>query len=350
VGDPLLSLVVPVYNVAPYLDDLVRSIAAQWDERVEVIFVEDVSTDNSAEVLRNLVQTLPRHRTSIVAHERNLGLSEARNSGILAASGQYIWCIDSDDCLSEGSVQGALGALEEFHPSLLLVDFSYIEASQPAHAQARDACFLQCSRGPYRSLPRRTPLTKAEIAQSFARDMQFYAWSVLVRREIAKAILFPPGKLFEDMCTIPRWALAADTAIYVPIPGAAYRDRNESISRKPVAKNLLDLAAAFLSVIEANRRYQADSLPQRFLYSVQIQALIWAARDLITSGEMKKPGVDEKFAGLLRSTRTAFGLDVFAAHQTHIWARGRKQGLLGITVLHSLPVFRALVQRKWSRH
>lgn len=90
----MVSVVVPVYNVAPYLERCVRSVLRQTYKELEVILVDDGSTDGSGELCDQLASTDTRIH---VVHQKNQGLSGARNTGIRQATGEYMAFIDSDD-------------------------------------------------------------------------------------------------------------------------------------------------------------------------------------------------------------------------------------------------------------
>lgn len=97
---PWLSIIVPIFNAQDFLEDALESIFSQIDSSVEVVLVDDGSTDNSRSVIDHYAS-----RASVVVHlQRNLGLGAARNVGIGLASGEYIWFVDSDDLIAAGSV------------------------------------------------------------------------------------------------------------------------------------------------------------------------------------------------------------------------------------------------------
>ncbi len=90
----LISIIVPVYNTAPYLSRCLESIFTQTYENIEVIAVDDGSTDDSLEILNQITQKHPRLR---VIHQSNSGVTAARLNGVRAARGEYIGFVDSDD-------------------------------------------------------------------------------------------------------------------------------------------------------------------------------------------------------------------------------------------------------------
>lgn len=109
---PKLSVVVPVYNVAPYLDEALDSVENQTYKDMEVICVNDGSTDNSPEILERHAKK--DKRIKIITQE-NQGLSEARNVGLRAAVGDYVYFFDSDDVLAPYAMEKAIKNLEKYH-------------------------------------------------------------------------------------------------------------------------------------------------------------------------------------------------------------------------------------------
>lgn len=100
--NPLVSVVVPINNTEKYLIKCVNSIIAQSYKNIEIILVDDGSTDSSPALCEELKKT--DERISVI-HKENGGLSSARNEGINRASGDYIMFIDSDDELAESSIE-----------------------------------------------------------------------------------------------------------------------------------------------------------------------------------------------------------------------------------------------------
>ena len=93
-NDTLISIVVPVYNVSQYLERCIQSVIYQTYENLDIILIDDGSTDNSGLICDKYAKIDKRIR---VLHQQNSGLSAARNAGIEIAKGKYITFIDSDD-------------------------------------------------------------------------------------------------------------------------------------------------------------------------------------------------------------------------------------------------------------
>ncbi|MBO7720828.1 MAG: glycosyltransferase family 2 protein [Kiritimatiellae bacterium] len=109
-GEPLVSFIVPVYNVRPYVADCVRSILNQSHSNVECICVDDGSTDGSGELLDEMASGDDRLK---VVHQANAGVGAARNNGLSRARGEFLAFVDSDDLMENNCLKPALAAFAE---------------------------------------------------------------------------------------------------------------------------------------------------------------------------------------------------------------------------------------------
>ena len=99
-----VSIIVPVYNVAKYIERCLLSVLNQTWQDLEVILVNDCTLDDSMEIARRVVASHPRGTVvRCLEHEENRGLSAARNTGISASVGDYLYFLDSDDYISEAT-------------------------------------------------------------------------------------------------------------------------------------------------------------------------------------------------------------------------------------------------------
>ena len=121
---PSVSIVVPVFGVEKYVGRCFDSVAAQTYPFLECIFVDDCGTDASMRILRERIAAYRGHvRFRIVRHERNRGLSAARNTGADAATGEYVWFVDSDDFISDDAVADIFGKIGAARPEV--ISFNY---------------------------------------------------------------------------------------------------------------------------------------------------------------------------------------------------------------------------------
>lgn len=116
----MLSIIVPVYNVRLYIEECVDSLLAQDYKDCEIILVDDGSTDGSSEICENLLQRDSRIR---VVHQKNGGLSAARNTGLEYTQGEYISFIDPDDIVSPSMFTDLIAALEKNNAAVAICNF-----------------------------------------------------------------------------------------------------------------------------------------------------------------------------------------------------------------------------------
>lgn len=102
---PLVSIIIPTYNYAHYLTQAIESALAQTHRHIEVIVIDDGSTDHTAEAIKPYLNYIHYH------HKTNAGLSAARNTGLSLAKGEYIQFLDADDLLASNAIESGLVAL-----------------------------------------------------------------------------------------------------------------------------------------------------------------------------------------------------------------------------------------------
>src|SRR5690606_16043983 len=112
--EPSVTVVIPAYNAAAFVCNAIESALAQTRGRVEVVVVDDASTDNTSDVVAPYVE---RGQAKLVRHERNKGLPGTRNTAIRHSQGEYIAFLDADDLWYPHHLEVALDALEA-HPEL----------------------------------------------------------------------------------------------------------------------------------------------------------------------------------------------------------------------------------------
>jgi glycosyltransferase involved in cell wall biosynthesis len=273
--NPWLSILIPIYNVENYLEDCIQSVLSQHLENVEVIVVDDKSTDASLELVNNLAGK-SAHAIKILQHEKNAGLSAARNTLVSAATGGYLWFLDSDDRLAEGAVLRLRNVVEAHNPDLVLCDFriwrpDVLSPSKNVKKELRVASFG----GPENTLLK-DPI---RLFAGLYQKGKLHSWSKISTRALWSADLrFPEGKYFEDMFTTPRLALKTKTFFYVPEAWVFYRKRPGSILATPSLKKIDDMSAGTLNVLNAWLAvYPAMDVKTRFVfvgYCLKIYAFV----------------------------------------------------------------------------
>jgi glycosyltransferase involved in cell wall biosynthesis len=127
ISDNLVSIIVPTYNVELFIEKCLKSVMEQSFSNIEVIVVNDGSTDNTGEVVDNYIQ--PDNRVRVL-HTENAGVSAARNSGILASTGDYLIFVDGDDYIAEDYVSYMLGLIKNTQSDFCLSRSCYTKKGE----------------------------------------------------------------------------------------------------------------------------------------------------------------------------------------------------------------------------
>ena len=126
--NPLVSICVPVYGVEQYIGKCCHSLFGQTYASIEYVFVDDCTPDGSISVINKVLEDYPQRKpfVKIVRHERNKGLSGARNTAISASTGQYILHVDSDDYLDLDVVERLVDRALTAEADVVLYDMRYV--------------------------------------------------------------------------------------------------------------------------------------------------------------------------------------------------------------------------------
>ncbi len=123
----LISIIVPIYNSQKYLDELLKSITAQTYQNIEIILIDDGSTDDSELICKNFIKNDTRAR---YIRQKNSGVSTARNKGIEESSGDFIYFVDSDDKLYPEAVRALYNSIVEKNSNLAIGNYSIIDEKE----------------------------------------------------------------------------------------------------------------------------------------------------------------------------------------------------------------------------
>lgn len=220
----MASIVVPVYNTAPYLVQCLSSITNQTYSNLELIVIDDGSDDGCAEICDEFARDDKR---VIVIHTANAGLSAARNRGIKLAIGDFILFVDADDWVEPRAVETLV------HASL--------QTGADVVCCRRCVEWMMCT-----SLPKSSPeshlLHKEDALEEllFGNLLDSVAWAKLYRVSLFEAVRYPEGMVFEDVATTYKLIMLANTVACIPDVLCHYRMREGSIAHKYSPNCLLD--------------------------------------------------------------------------------------------------------------
>lgn len=198
----LISIIVPVYNVEQYLDRCMESILQQTYHRLEIILVDDGSTDSSPAKCDAYAQRDSRIK---VIHKPNGGLSDARNAGLELASGDYIGYVDSDDWIEPDMYARMIQACTGHDAQIAVC--RYFSEYKDGHSTTKES-------------GRVVPLSREALLTIYISGSDEYViynsvWSKLFKRELVREMIFPKGRNSEDIMYTTRAFCRAKRAVYL---------------------------------------------------------------------------------------------------------------------------------------
>ncbi|MBR1677841.1 MAG: glycosyltransferase family 2 protein [Bacteroidales bacterium] len=252
--EDLISILVPVYNVRPWLPFCLESLAAQTYAPLEVILVDDGSSDGSGAVCDRFAGEDSRFR---VIHQQNRGVSASRNRALSAAAGKYVLFVDADDRLHPK-------ALEYLHAALVSGPFRMATGDYVRVTDHRE----WPRSGSEETLHYRTVRGEEGIKECVDRAgiEWLVVWNRLMDRSLAQEIGFDDIAQ-EDALFMFRLYLKLDRFVHVEFPSYAYLDRKDSLSSKPYYLSLqsdIVLNSRMIRYASGNREYQSWLLRKSF--------------------------------------------------------------------------------------
>lgn len=233
-GDFLISVIVPVYQVEKSLKRCVDSILSQTFSELEVILVDDGSTDESPQICDQYALADSRVR---VLHKENGGLSSARNAGLDLAKGDYVGFVDSDDYIDKTMYQKLYNAITSADGDVAVCNCLQIDENGNALEGAR-----------YHYQLGREVLSGKEILNRIGdRGSAVYVvmWNKLYRRELFCGLRFDEGKINEDIRIFGKLYARVNRVSCIPERLYYYVRGNNSITREKISIRNLDHAEAF---------------------------------------------------------------------------------------------------------
>lgn len=223
----LVSIIIPVFNVKNYLERCVHSVINQTYFNLDIILVDDGSTDGSEKICDELARSDIRIR---VIHKRNGGLSSARNAGIQIARGEFIGFIDSDDYVKEDMYKTMLEFIRD--------DVDIVTCGTAIVYDKKDykRSFVYCN-------PKQVMYFSSMEAikeMLLINNLCFSACDKLFRKELFKNIEFPIGRLCEDLPTIYKVVKKSRKIVNIGDVKYLYYYRNNSISRSEFKLRRMD--------------------------------------------------------------------------------------------------------------
>lgn len=228
----LISVIVPVYNVESFLNQCVESICKQTYPELEIILVDDGSTDRSGILCDEFAQKDSRIK---VLHKENGGISSARNAGLAIASGDYIGFVDSDDFVDKKMYEKMLSLMDAPDVDLAICSYQSVD---------ENGDFVIDNPSPVQN---ETVESYDMLKKLHEKGGWYYvtAWNRLYRRELFRTIRFPVNKKHEDTFVAHEIIMECKRVVTMKEALYYYRARSESIMAKADISRLDGVEAAY---------------------------------------------------------------------------------------------------------
>lgn len=274
---PKISVIIPMYNVAPYLERCLKSVEAQTFRDFEVVLINDGSNDNSLEIAKAFAERNDNFR---LISQHNKGIAEVRNIGVAEATGEFIAFIDSDDFIMAEYLEKLYNAAVENDADVATCN--YINGNIQGTLRMRNLIFK--SEGVY---------GREEILKNAIRDFSVrnYSWNKLWRRKLfTENNIVYPELFFEDAATTPKLFFYAKKTVVIKDQLYYYTQRSDSITGLLNPCRIRDYLTSFgimRSFLEENGSFK----PYRFSFyilkaKICVTALTWV---IMWGVKSKKP-------------------------------------------------------------
>ena len=252
--EELISIIVPVYNVEAYIEQCLDSLMNQTYRNLEIILIDDGSTDNSGKICEAYEKKDCRIK---YFYQTNMGVGAARNKGIDFAAGKYIGFVDPDDYCD----------LEMFRSLYqLIVEYKADIACCRWYNMRRKEMEL----GGYVFAEKEKVLTNLEVANIYTKIMDWAVWNKLYKKELIKKIRFPKVRYGEDFFTVFQWLYAADRIVYTSNPLIYYRLLRDG-SSTTLKNNLALKITCSLQQLQQMQSFLMDVGQQQFVENFNIR-------------------------------------------------------------------------------
>lgn len=248
---PLISIIVPIYNVDKYLERCIDSIVGQTYKNLETILVDDGSTDESGEIADRYADKDKRVR---VIHKENGGVSSARNAGIKESTGDYIMFVDADDKIDERTCEICIESIKNDED---LVSFSLSHIDENEKGESKEGAVD----GRVRYLT-----SNKEIVEDYLRGDNLRTVARLFKRATVGDLVFDESmRIHEDALFAFKFLEKSNSAVSINIPLYFYISRPGSAMKNFVASDIKDVRRHYDEVME----FFSSHYPELKLHATQ---------------------------------------------------------------------------------
>ena len=260
--NPLISVIVPVFQVEDFLDQCLESLVNQRQANIEILLIDDGSSDNSPAICDNWGKRDSRVR---VLHQTNVGLSRTRQVGVQCARGEYILFVDSDDWVEQDICYRLTQYFNKYNCDAIF--FNFDQGCDISHLKLSDRRILKNS----------LKTSKEAVIDFLENRIQTHSWQICAKKELYNNIQFPSDRLLEDFATVyqvfdkARNGIFFTTEIYYH-----YRIRTGSLMHNRRDRKLSDnLIESHLKNLQEVLEYAKNNELESHFYSSYLNNLLW---------------------------------------------------------------------------
>lgn len=261
--NPLVSVIVPIYNVEKYIKKCVESIINQTYKNLEIILVDDGSPDNCPQICDEFA--LKDSRIKVI-HKKNGGLSDARNTGLDIMSGEWVVFVDSDDFVSKYYVENLYFLTQKYNADIAITSYkSFFDTNLEFSSKkiTNEKIFLHSSK---------------EAIKNMLYNKYYFvsAWRIIYKSTLFSNIRFPKGEIYEDLSTIPLVIFKSDKVAFCSVKDYFYLQRENSITGKIKEKNFF----VFDAIARLESKFSDKEIKEALLHYKLISSLIFLKSSL----------------------------------------------------------------------
>ena len=266
-----ISIIIPVYNRERHLEECVNSILLSIENDVEIIIVDDGSTDGTSEICDKLKK---RSKCVKVIHQPNKGVASARNTGLSAASGEWIAWVDSDDLVSASYIKTLKKCIASIDADIIIFEYATFTNSNDLSIK----------------VPIGNNIREIGKEKCFEALGEIYVgnflWNKLFRKKLFAGITFPDGKVYEDIATTYRVLDKAKKIVFLNSKIYFYRQHSDSIVHRTNDIKALQMLQNRVEAQNKLVQFLKGKYPAAF--EIQNKLLIELAFEYIKSEEKLK--------------------------------------------------------------
>lgn len=291
----LVSVVIPVYNVEEYLDDCIKSVITQTYKDLEIILVDDGSTDLSPQICE---QYAMRDNRIKVIHQQNKGISVARNVGMTYATGSYIYFLDSDDYIMTNAIRIMYDTIEKENSEIVFCD-----AETVVNSQKDDLNILTYNRKKCYGSMGGEMLYHLRLNGEFFCNVPFLMINLAYLEK--NSLKFYPGIVHEDDLFTVTAFLKADRVTHIHQKLNVRRIRENSImTGSHFIKSFIGYSTCIQELIPYYKKEQEDSYSKLFLERFCRERMNWIVNGYFNLKMSDQKNENENFAALRSALKT----------------------------------------------